>query len=82
MVSATIAAGALGTPSAPAMYRDHSGELMPIMAAVASGTQWPPRARTSSWRTASQTSSPSISTPSRSNTTASSGRRAAGSPDR
>src|SRR4029450_12202173 len=72
-----IAAGAIGTPSSSAMYRDRSGELMPIMVAVAPGTQWPPRARTSPWRTASQTSSPSIRTPSRSKTTASSGRRAA-----
>src|SRR4051794_2259608 len=52
------------------MYRDHSGELIPIMSPCAWSCQRPPRSRARSSRTSSQSCSESTSTPSRSNTTA------------
>src|SRR3954468_1908002 len=52
------------------MYRDHSGELIPIMSACAWSCQRPPRSRARSSRTTSHSCSESTSTPSRSKTTA------------
>ena len=53
------------------MYADHSGELMPIIAACAPSCQRPPRSFASCSRTSSQTCSESTMTPSMSKTTAS-----------
>src|SRR3954451_1261252 len=52
------------------MYRDHSGELIPIMSACAWSCQRPPRSRARSSRTSSQSCSESTSTPSMSKMTA------------
>src|SRR3954447_18930766 len=52
------------------MYRDHSGELIPIMSACAWPCQRPPRSRARSSRTSSHSCSESTRTPSRSKTTA------------
>ncbi len=53
------------------MYADHSGELIPIIAACAPSCQRPPRSFASCSRTSSQTCSESTMTPSMSKTTAS-----------
>src|SRR2546430_15042837 len=60
----------MGTPRRSCMYCDHSLELIPIMSAVACSCHVPPRSRTSCSRPAFHPGSESISTPSRSNTTA------------
>src|SRR5215471_13779049 len=65
-----MSSGDSSRPITSCMYRDHSGELIPIMSACAWSCQRPPRSRARSSRTSSQSCSESSSTPSMSNTTA------------
>ena len=68
--SALISSGDSARPIASCMYRDHSGELIPIMSAWARSCQRPPRSRASCSRISSHRCSESTSTPSMSKTTA------------
>src|SRR3954452_20883500 len=65
-----MSSGASGTPTRSRTYADHSGALMPIIAAVASSGHGRPCPAASARRPPSQADSESSSSPSRSNTTA------------